>query len=102
MPSLRRRLRSITVLAAASLLGGCSTVGYYWQGMVGHLEILSSAQTLETMAANGKSLSPEIAAKLERARAIRSFASVELGLPDNASYRSYADLGRRYVLWNVF
>jgi len=23
----------------------------------------------------------------------------ELGLPDNASYRSYADLGRRYVVW---
>jgi predicted aminopeptidase len=24
-----------------------------------------------------------------------------LGLPDNGSYRSYADLGRQYVVWNV-
>ncbi|MDH3716017.1 MAG: aminopeptidase, partial [Gammaproteobacteria bacterium] len=33
---------------------------------------------------------------------IRSFASAELGLPDNRSYRSYADLERPYVVWNVF
>jgi predicted aminopeptidase len=26
----------------------------------------------------------------------------ELGLPDNKSYRSYADLERPYVVWNVF
>ena len=35
-------------------------------------------------------------------RAARDFASRELGLPDNDSYRSYADLGRPYVVWNVF
>ena len=33
---------------------------------------------------------------------IRQFASRELALPDNGSFRSYADLGRPYVLWNVF
>jgi predicted aminopeptidase len=33
---------------------------------------------------------------------IRSFASKELGLPDNRSYRSYADLKRPYAVWNVF
>ena len=32
---------------------------------------------------------------------IRDFASKELGLPDNASYRSYADIHRPYVVWNV-
>jgi predicted aminopeptidase len=26
----------------------------------------------------------------------------ELGLPDNGSYRTFADLGRRYATWNVF
>ncbi|MGE5640522.1 MAG: aminopeptidase, partial [Clostridia bacterium] len=40
--------------------------------------------------------------KLETARRIRNFASRELGLPDNDSYRSYADLGRPYAVWNVF
>ncbi len=33
---------------------------------------------------------------------IREFASRELALPDNDSYRRYADLGRPFVLWNVF
>jgi predicted aminopeptidase len=40
-------------------------------------------------------------AQLIRARRIRDFASQELQLPDNAAYRSYADIGRRYVVWNV-
>ena len=40
-------------------------------------------------------------AQLEAVAAIRDFASRELGLPDNGSYRSYADVGRRYVVWNV-
>ncbi len=40
--------------------------------------------------------------RLEYVAAARTFASQELGLPDNDSYRSYADLGRPYVVWNVF
>jgi predicted aminopeptidase len=40
-------------------------------------------------------------ARLEAVSSIRDFASRELGLPDNGSYRSYADVGRRYVVWNV-
>jgi len=39
--------------------------------------------------------------KLERAEAIRSFAIEELALPDNGSYRSYVDVGKPYVTWNV-
>jgi predicted aminopeptidase len=44
---------------------------------------------------------PEVRAHLERVRAAREFASHELGLPENDSYRSYADIGRQYVVWNV-
>ena len=32
---------------------------------------------------------------------IRNFASRELALPENGSYRSFADLGRPYAVWNV-
>ena len=45
---------------------------------------------------------PQLRARLEYVAAARDFASRELGLPDNESYRSYADLGRPYVVWNVF
>ena len=40
--------------------------------------------------------------RLEFARRARDFAMAELGLPDNGSYRSYADLGRPYATWNLF
>src|SRR6185436_12671016 len=40
--------------------------------------------------------------RLARVQEIRAFASRELGLPDNASYTKYADLGRPFVVWNVF
>src|SRR3989344_3458435 len=36
-----------------------------------------------------------------RARPPRAFAVAELGLPDNASYRRYADLKRPAAVWNV-
>ncbi len=45
---------------------------------------------------------PELRARLETAQRIREFASRELALPDNGSYSSYADLGRPYVVWNVY
>jgi predicted aminopeptidase len=32
---------------------------------------------------------------------LREFASRKLKLPDNQSFTTYADLGRRYALWNV-
>jgi predicted aminopeptidase len=44
---------------------------------------------------------PALRSQLEAVAAIRDFASRELGLPNNGSYRSYADVGRRYVVWNV-
>src|SRR5262249_61266638 len=40
--------------------------------------------------------------KLERVVEIRNFATSALGLPENDSYRRYADLKRPYVVWNVF
>jgi len=39
--------------------------------------------------------------RLRLAQAMRRFAVTELHLPDNASYRRYADLHRGAVVWNV-
>jgi predicted aminopeptidase len=46
--------------------------------------------------------SAELRERLATAQRIRAFAARELGLPDNGSYTSYADLRRRYVVWNVY
>ena len=45
--------------------------------------------------------SPTLRTQLEMAIEIRDFAARELGLPDDASYRTYVDVGAPYVVWNV-
>jgi predicted aminopeptidase len=86
--------------AAVLALGSCATVQYYWQGIAGELDLLDRAQPIPSVVES----TPDSALKqkLERTLAIREFASSELGLPDNGSYRRYTALDRNYVLWNVF
>ncbi len=39
--------------------------------------------------------------RLQLVTEIRNFASKVLLLPDNQSYRRYADIGRKFIVWNV-
>lgn len=90
--------------AAALLLlavAGCETLSYYAQAVGGHFDLLAAARPVDSWLADPQT--PEaLRARLKTARRIREFAWRELGLPHNASYGSYADLGRPYVVWNVF
>lgn len=100
MIARRTGFPTIVAAAAACALAGCSDVGFYLQGMFGQADLLARAQPIpEVIATTG-----DVALKmrLERVQAIRAFASRELALPDNRSYTSYADLGRPFVVWNVF
>ena len=87
------------VMVLASL-GGCATAGYYAQSIGGHLDLMAKRQDIGTLV-DDESTPPDLKSRLERARAIREFATAELALPDNGSYRSYVDVGRPYVTWNV-
>ena len=89
------------VLCAAPLLSGCSALSYYWQAFNGQIEVGRRAQPVEQVLAD-PAASAELKRKLAYALRARDFASRELGLPDNPSYRRYADLQRPYVVWNVF
>ncbi|WPC05101.1 aminopeptidase [Pseudomonas benzenivorans] len=88
-------------LLAALLLGGCSTLDYYGQLAAGQFELLRARQPVEDLLADPATAAP-LRQRLALALQARSFASAELALPDNRSYRLYADLGRPYVLWNLF
>jgi predicted aminopeptidase len=44
---------------------------------------------------------PRLRERLELSQRIRDYASAELKLPDNGSYRRYADLHRSAAVWNV-
>jgi predicted aminopeptidase len=89
-------MRNFFLALSALVLCGCETLAYYGQAASGQLALMASARPLEQAEAD-----PELKDRLRLAGGIRAFASRELGLPDNGSYRSYADLGRPYAVWNV-
>ena len=97
---MARSSRVALALVAAALLQGCETLGYYAQAVSGQFGLLARARPVEQWLGESATPSP-LRAKLETALAIRDYASRELGLPDNASYRRYADLGRPFAVWNV-
>jgi predicted aminopeptidase len=84
----------IALIGAAG--GGC----YILQSVQGQLTLMSKREPIAAVTAR-PSTPAALRTQLEAVAAIRDFASRELGLPDNGSYRSYADVGRRYVVWNV-
>jgi predicted aminopeptidase len=97
---MRSELLSALAASATLAIAGCSAVDFYWQGVHGEYEILSGARPIAE-AIDGTS-DARVRERLQLAIAIRDFASRELGLPANDSYRRYTDLGRPYVLYNVF
>ena len=94
-----RTLRT-AALALALPLAGCAAAEFYWQGLAGQVDLLVRARPISEVVQD----TPDAAlkAKLMRVQDMRAFASRELALPDNRSYTRYADLGRAYVVWNVF
>lgn len=83
------------------MLAGCTELGYYGQAVSGQWQLLSLRRPLDELLAD-PTTAPALQQRLASARRLREFASRELALPDNGSYRSYADLGRPFVVWNVF
>ncbi|MBL8361378.1 MAG: aminopeptidase [Rubrivivax sp.] len=88
------------VVATACLTSGCSTIGYYGQAIGGHLDLLTRARPVPQWLAD-PATPQALRARLELSQRLRVFAVSELKLPDNRSYRSYADLGRTAAVWNV-
>ena len=95
------RLRTLASLGAAWLLCACTTIDYYAQAVSGQLALLHRARPIAERLEE-PALPQGLKRRLERVLVIRDFASRELGLPDNGSYRAYADLERPFVVWNVF
>ncbi|WP_025806840.1 aminopeptidase [Pseudomonas chlororaphis] len=83
------------------LLNGCSSVGYYGQLASGQWQLLRARTPVEQVIAD-PARDPLLRAHLTQSQKARRFASQHLHLPDNQSYRLYADIGRPYVVWNVF
>jgi predicted aminopeptidase len=87
---------ALAIALIVTLSGGC----YLLQSAQGHLALMSKREPIPRVI-DDPSTSAALRAQLKSVTAIRNFASRELGLPDNGSYRKYADIGRPYVVWNV-
>ena len=99
LTTVRTKLTAALILAA--LLAGCANISYYMQSVRGQLDIWSRQHDIESLIDKPTTAEP-LREKLRAVLAIREFASDELALPRNASYRSYANLERPYAVWNVF
>ncbi len=97
-------VRGLATWLTAFSLAGCASpttgVGYYWQSVTGHLQLMRAARPVQDWIDDEQT--PEaLKARLAIAQRIRAFAATELALPDNPSYRRYADLQRRAAVYNV-
>lgn len=96
----RAGLRLLCSLAVLLLLPACSTLGYLTQAAHGQWQLMHARRPIGRLLAD-PATAPALKTRLALALDLRSFAVNELGLPDNRSYRSYADLKRPYAVWNV-
>ncbi len=83
------------------LLNGCASLSYYSQLAGGQLQLLRAREPVAEVIAD-PARAPKLRAHLAESQKARDFASRHLHLPDNQSYRLYADIGRPFVVWNVF
>jgi len=90
----------LLLAGTACLTSGCSTLGYLGQSVGGHVDLMRRARPVDEWLADSGTAEP-LKRKLALSQKMRSFAVSELKLPDNASYKRYADIGRPAVVWNV-
>ena len=86
----------LPVLCMVSL-SGC----YYLQAAKGQIELTRKREPISAVLEDD-STPLKLASRLRLVQEARQFSIEALGLPDNDSYRSYADIERDYVVWNVF
>jgi predicted aminopeptidase len=87
-------------MVAASLCG-CANIGYYFQAVGGQMQIWNRSRPIEQLLSD-EGTDATLRERLSLVLKVREFASRDLALPDNRSYRKYADLQRPFVVWNVF
>jgi predicted aminopeptidase len=92
--------RRLAVMLLLGLLSGCTSIGYLAQATHGQLQLMRARRPIDQVIADPAS-GDALKERLRLVADARTFAVTDLGLPDNRSYRSYADLKRPFVVWNV-
>ena len=90
----------LAALGALCVTSGCASVAYLGQSASGHLQLLAAARPVKDVIADPQ-VPESLRVRLQLTQRMRDFAVTQLKLPDNGSYRSYADLKRSAAVWNV-
>jgi predicted aminopeptidase len=91
----RALLASLVLL----VLPGCGTL-YILQAARGEVQVLDHRRPIPRVIAD-PGTPPPLRSTLEEVQDARAFATRVLGLPHNGSYRTYSDIHRPFVVWNV-
>ncbi|NNC77276.1 MAG: aminopeptidase [Woeseiaceae bacterium] len=86
----------LTIILAATL-NGC----YYMQAARGQIDVMKKREPIDAVLADPDT-PRDVVSRLTLVQDARQFSIHELGLPDNDSYRTYRDLEREFVVWNIF
>jgi predicted aminopeptidase len=97
---MKMKWRALLFCGVAATAAGCSNIGYFVQAAHGQFSLLSEARPIDDWLAS-PGIEDKLKGKLTRVKEIRAFAARELGLPDNDTFTTYADLKRPFVMWNV-
>ena len=89
--------RTLLILVLCVNMAGC----YYMQAASGQWHVMRQREPI-TEVLQDEATPAELADRLRLVQAARQFSIEQLALPDNGSYRSYADIEREFVVWNVF
>jgi predicted aminopeptidase len=100
VPDLRRWLCLLSGCVLLAALPGCASLTYLAQAAHGQWRLMRARRPIPLVIAN-PATSPTLRARLDLVEDARAFAVIKLDLPENDSYRSYSDLKRRYVVWEV-
>jgi predicted aminopeptidase len=93
--------RGSAVVACVFWLSGCQTFGYYGQAVAGEWRVLHGRVPIETLREK-PSTDAALARRLETVESILEFAGTNLTLPTQGRYRTFADVGKGPIVWNVF
>src|SRR6185503_418196 len=103
--TLLRRFRKtflcLLLLALTCTWVGCENLRYYNQAISGQYQILTTKRSIDNVIRDPQTPA-DLKKKLQRVVEIRNYAFKELRLPVDGHYLQYADVHRRFVVWNVY
>jgi predicted aminopeptidase len=98
----------LPTLVLAMLLSGCQTINYYSHAALGQLRVLAGREPVPRVLAEldrRREEDPQadlLYRRLRLSQEVLAFAEAELGLSAGDRYRTYVDLQRPAVVWNLF